>query len=103
MLRLAPAYDMINATGYRGMTHDMAFAIGGTKQLEDITLDSFRLAAKEAGLGERMALNRLHDLIQRFRPALTTATERLLSQHVLVVEELQQTILRTGGIAYLSE
>lgn len=102
-LRLAPAYDMINATGYRGMTHDMAFAIGGTKRLEDVTLDSFRLAAREAGLGERMALNRLHDLIQRFRPALSTATEHLQSQHILGVEELQQTILRTGGIAYLSE
>ena len=101
-LRLAPAYDMINATGYRGMTHEMAFAIGGTKQLEDITLDSFRLAAKEAGLGERMALDRLNNMLQRFRHALSDATEHLHTQGIPDVDELQETILHTGGIAFLN-
>ena len=72
-VRLAPAYDVINTIGYKGMTHEMAFAIGNAKWIEDVTLESFRLAAKEAGLGERMAMNRLDEMVKRFRPAIIYA------------------------------
>ena len=57
-VRLAPAYDIINETGYEGMTRRMSFAIGGEYQIDSITRESFILAAHEAGLGERMAMKR---------------------------------------------
>lgn len=95
-VRLAPAYGVINTTGYKGMTHEMAFAIGGAKRIEDVTRDSFRLAAKEAGLGERMALNRLDEMTRRFRPALILAEESLNRQGVQGTGELRDTILNNG-------
>lgn len=92
-VRLAPAYDVINTVGYKGVTHEMSFAIGSAKRIEDVTRDSFRTAAREAGLGERMALNRLDVMAKRFRPALESAAETLTHQGVKGVEELKATIL----------
>ena len=71
----------------------MSFMIGNAKRIEDVTRDSFRMAAKEAGLGERMALNRLDEMAKRFRLALETAAETLTHQGVKEVEELKATIL----------
>ena len=101
-VRLAPAYDVINTIGYKGMTHEMSFAIANATQIEDVTRDSFRMAAKEAGLGERMALNRLNDMIKRFRPALKSAAEALIHQGVKGIEELKATILDAGSERNLS-
>ena len=96
-VRLAPAYDVINTIGYKGMTHEMAFAIGNAKWIEDVTLESFRLAAKEAGLGERMAMNRLDEMVKRFRPAIISAAETLKHQGVKGTEELKDTILQSSA------
>jgi serine/threonine-protein kinase HipA len=96
-VRLAPAYDVINTIGYKGMTHEMAFAIGNAKWIEDVTLESFRLAAKEAGLGERMAMNRLDEMVNRFRPAIISAAETLKHQCIKGTEELKDTILQSSA------
>lgn len=80
-LRLAPAYDIIH-TGYEGLSQNLAFAIGGVTALEEITRDSFRLAAKDVGLGERMALARLDALVSRFPSALSAAADELHRQGV---------------------
>ena len=97
-VRLSPAYDVINTTGYKGMTHEMAFAIGNSKRIEDVTRDSFRLAAKEAGLGERMALKKLDEMIKRFRPALISSAETLKRQGVKGTDELKDTILQSLAV-----
>ena len=96
-VRLAPAYDVINTVGYKGMTHEMSFMIGNAKRIEDVTRDSFRMAAREAGLGERMALNRLDEMTKRFRPALESAAGTLIHQGIKGVEELRATILDAGS------
>ena len=101
-VRLAPAYDVIHTIGYKGMTHEMSFAIGNATQIEEVTRDSFRMAAKEAGLGERMALNRLDEMIKRFRPALESAAETLIHQGVKGIEELKAAILDAGSERNLS-
>ena len=64
--------------------------------------DLQRTAAKEAGLGERMALNRLDEMIKRFRPALESAAEALIHQGVKGVEALKAAILDAGSERYLS-
>ena len=102
-VRLAPAYDIVNTTGYPGMTHSMAFSIGTARQLEEVTRDSFRFAAQEAGLGSRMALDRLDDLVERFQTALDQAAVSLESLGVKGIEECREAILKTGGIAMLED
>ncbi|MBQ3662682.1 MAG: type II toxin-antitoxin system HipA family toxin [Clostridia bacterium] len=102
-LRLAPAYDVVNTTGYPRMTHSMAFAIGKARQIEEVTRDAFRMAAKEAGLGPRMALDRLDDLSERFCPALDQAAVSLESRGVKGIEQIRESILKTGGIAMMED
>ena len=99
-LRLAPAYDIINATGYGDLTKRMAFAIGGATQIDEVTRDSFRLAAKEVGLGERMAMRRLDDAIGRFKSALYEASDAL-SKEYPEVKDIRDKILAFGGIRFI--
>ena len=97
-IRLAPAYDIVNTTGYTGMTHNMAFSIGGVTKLDDITRDSFVSAAKDAGIGVRHAMERFDSLVSRFVQALDKASVLLENQGVQGVENLRKRILETGGI-----
>ena len=57
-VRLAPAYDIVSTAVYPESTREMAFFIGDALSLDALTRDSFRLAAREIGLGERMARTR---------------------------------------------
>ena len=81
----------------------MAFAIGEARQLEEVTRDSFRSAAKEAGLGPRMAQERLDSLSERFCTALDQAAVSLESKGVKGIEEIRESILKTGGISMLED
>ena len=97
-IRLAPAYDIISTVIYNESTRNMAFSIGGAYAIEEITETSFRLAAKDAGLGERIAMRRLEDLRNRFQAALHSSAEELAAAGYPLAEELEQRILREGGI-----
>lgn len=97
-IRLAPTYDIISTTIYEQSTRDMAFSLGGAVSIDEIDRDAFRSAAKEAGLGERMAMDRLARLQKAFIPALTKATEELTSQGYSNAKELKNRILESGGI-----
>ena len=55
-LRLAPAYDLVSTVIYDGSTRELSMHIGDASQIDDITEASFRQAAREVGIGERMAL-----------------------------------------------
>ena len=76
----------------------MAFRIGGAALLEEIDREAFRLAAREAGLGERMALRRFDALCDRFEEALRNSAEELASQGFSKASKLAERILATGGI-----
>ncbi len=97
-IRLAPAYDIISTTVYEQSTRDMAFSIGGDRSVDEITSESFRRGAKEAGLGESLAMRRYGELCKEFRPALRQSAEELLEKGYSAVAGLEQRILRTGGI-----
>ena len=97
-VRLAPAYDVLCTTGYPGMTHEMAFAIGDARLIEKVTRDSFRLAAREAGLGERIALGRLDNMASGFRGAMEAAAGDLKKQGIPDIDRMKKLILMTGGI-----
>ncbi len=96
-VRLAPAYDIVSTSVYEESTREMAFFIGDTLLLDDLTADSFRLAAREVGLGERMAMRRFQDMCGSFRPALHAAAEELAAEGFPNALTLEQRILESGG------
>lgn len=97
-VRLAPAYDLVSTSIYEQSTREMAFRIGGASLLEEIDREAFRLAAREAGLGERMALRRFDTLCEGFEKALRISAEELATQGFAKAPELAERILATGGI-----
>ena len=97
-LRLAPAYDIVSTTVYEQSTRDMAFSIGGVYSIDEIRREHFSRAAKDAGLGERMAMRRFDEMCARFRAALREATEALVGAGFPKAEDMKARILQSGGI-----
>ena len=97
-IRLAPAYDIVSTVIYEQSTRNMAFSIGGATALDDITRDSFRTAAREAGLGERMAMRRFDAMADRFRKALHESAAELVHAGYPKAAELEERILDTAGV-----
>ena len=97
-IRLAPAYDIVSTVIYEQSTRDMSFGIGGTTALDDISRDSFRAAAREVGLGERMALRRFDAMAERFCTVLHESAVDLARDGYNKATELENRILETAGI-----
>ena len=97
-IRLAPAYDIVSTTVYEQSTRDMAFSISGVYSIDEIKREHFSKAAKDAGLGERMAMRRFDDICVRFRKALREATKELVSAGYPKAEDMEARILKSGGI-----
>ena len=97
-VRLAPVYDIVSTAVYESSTRDMAFFIGGTCSLDELGRKSFGDAAREVGLGRRMALGRFDDLCGRFEKALEESSKELSALGFVQSEKLRKRILRNGGI-----
>ena len=102
VVRLAPAYDIVSTTVYPQSTREMAFHIGGVLGIDDVTMDSFRIAAKEIGLGERMAMRHVETMCKQFRSALHSCAEELDAAGYPKAAEMEQRILQSGGISNIS-
>ena len=100
-IRLAPAYDILSTAVYEQSTRDMAFRIGGDHSLDDISRSSFLDAAKEAGLGSRLAMRRFDTLAEEFPSALSKAVERLSEAGYEQAETIGRQIMQRGGCARL--
>ena len=92
-IRLAPAYDLVSTCVYSGGTKKLAFSIGGEMDIRKVTEESFRQAAKDARIGERMAMNRLREIKDRFRDALQSATNELVQEGYVRADDLSERIL----------
>lgn len=101
-VRLAPAYDIISTTIYESSTREMAFAIGGVRTIDEVTRETFREAAKQVGLGERMAMRRYDRICGQFEKALLESRDALLAKGFDQAEDLTDRILRTGGCRRLN-
>ena len=98
-VRLAPVYDVVSTTVYPASTRKLSFRIGSAETIDEITSADFEAAAREAGLGVRMAMGRYRQMAERFVPALQAAVETLNGQGFASAAELAEKILKTGGIA----
>ncbi len=101
-VHLAPSYDIVSTAVYESSTRNMAFRIGGDLLLDDIRRDSFRRAAAEAGIGERMAMKYFDEMADRFLPALHESAAALGELGFKDAGLLEQKILQSGGIAACS-
>ena len=98
-VRLAPVYDVVSTTVYPASTRKLSFRIGSAETIDEITTADFEVAAREAGLGVRMAMGRYREMAERFVPALRAAVDTLSGQGFASAAELAEKILKTGGIA----
>lgn len=99
-IRLAPSYDIISTTVYEQSTKEMALYIGDALSIDDISRDSFRIAAKEIGLGDRIAMNHFDDMCKRFCPALHEAAAGLSATGFSNAAQIEARILESGGIRH---
>ncbi len=100
-IRLSPAYDLISTAVYTQSTREMAFRIGGASSIDEITPESFRQAAREIGLGERIAMGHFDRICSLFQKALHDTAEMLSHAGYPKALDLEARILRTGGIRHL--
>lgn len=98
-LRLAPAYDIISTTVYEGSTRDMAFHIGGEYSIDRIKEKNFLYAAKEIGLGHKIAMKYFEEMCNSFENALNEAAYALKQSGFDKAAEIREKILFTGGIS----
>jgi serine/threonine-protein kinase HipA len=97
-MRLAPAYDIVSTCVYKESTKKMAFAIGGSETIDEVTRDSFAKAAVRCGLGEKLALKHFDDMYDRFYGALKRAADELAGQGFKDVYDIYDRILLSGGL-----
>jgi serine/threonine-protein kinase HipA len=93
-VRLAPAYDIVSTIVYEESTRDMAFHIGGEYSIDRMTAQTFRNAAAEVGLGEKVAMKYYEDMCNAFESALKESAYRLKQMGFQNAPDIQERILR---------
>ena len=102
-LRLAPAYDVVSTTVYSGSTRRLSMRLGDATTLDAVSEDSFRKAAHEVGIGEKLAMKRLTAMAEKFEAALNTTAEELAAQGFTNAAQLRDQILLTGGYSHITK
>ncbi len=83
---------------YDSSSEDMAFSIGGELNIYSVSRKSFEQAARDAGIGVRMAMNRFDVMAARFEAALQLACETLVEQGFEEAGQIREEIMNRGGI-----
>lgn len=101
-IRLAPAYDLVSTTVYESSTREMAFYIGDSLLIDDISESSFRAVAAEINLGERFIAGRFDAMCSHYREALREASRELRESGFEKAGMMEEKILKTGGYAIIA-
>lgn len=96
-VRLAPAYDIVSTTVYESSTRDLSIRIGDALTIDDVTADSFRKAAKEIGLGSKLAMRHVAEMSERFIPALKASAEELTNTGFPKAMKIAEKILKSSS------
>lgn len=88
---LAPAYDIV-CTGIYGLTNEMSFYIGGELNISNMSRDIFGKAAKEVGLGEKLAMKRYDYIAQNIANCLEAAAKELYDAGFADVMSIKEKI-----------
>lgn len=93
-VRLAPAYDLVCTTVYGSTSRNMAFNIGGETLIDNIDRDCFKRAAEDAGISERIALDRFDMMSARFTDALNEAAKELAEMGYNYAISIKDSVLK---------
>ena len=93
-IRLAPAYDIVSTVIYEQSTREMSFSIGYAYLIEEINEEHFRRAAKDAGLGEKIAIKHFRNMRDHFKTALHASAAELTEAGYAVALELEERVLK---------
>ena len=93
-INLAPAYDIVSTTLYEQSTRELAFSIGGVRLIDDVDEAAFKTAAKQAGLGERIAMQHFEQMNELFPKALEQSAQTLTDMGYPKAKELKARILQ---------
>ena len=88
-IRLAPAYDIV-CTSIYGLTDEMSFYIGGELHVSNMSRETFCKAAKNVGLGEKLAMKQYDYLKQNIISCMEQAARELYDagfKEVLPIKE----------------
>ena len=77
--------------------------LGDATTLDAISEDSFRKAAHEVGIGEKLAMKQLSAMVGKFEAALNTPAEELVAQGFPNAAQLRDQILLTGGYTQIAK
>ena len=91
-IHLAPAYDLISTAQYSGLSQDMAFGIGGVRNIEKIDLECFLREADKLNLSKDWAHKRIQNLVSTVIPALEQTTSEMKNQGFSVEETAEEII-----------
>ena len=94
-ISLAPAYDMISTVVYDESTRDMSFFIGGELSLDKINAACLERAAKDIGIGIKIAMQHYDYIASNLKPALISARNQMISEGFHAAERIYKLILST--------
>lgn len=92
-IRLAPAYDIVSTIIY-GMPPVMSMSLGGIHDRREVELDTFRIAAKEIGIGEKMAMSRVLGMQEKIKDKLIETIDEYSAANIRGIQEIGEKILK---------
>lgn len=95
-IKVAPAYDIVCTRCYN-LRDEASMFIGNEINFKSIKRDTFKEAAKEAGLTEKVALKIFDEIADGFEKALNKASDNLNETEISGVEKLKNKILESSG------
>ncbi len=93
-IRLSPVYDVVSTTIYPKSSKQLAFRIGGEKDVRRVSKDDLALAADEAGIGRKAALRHADEMRAALEPALREQANLMCENGLPAAQEVCESILR---------
>ena len=84
---------MLSTVIYESATKDMSFNIGGIRNLDSIDEGCFRTLASKVGIGEKIAMDSFHKVLDRFENAIKEAAQELRETGFENAGEIAERIL----------
>ncbi|MBO4396717.1 MAG: type II toxin-antitoxin system HipA family toxin [Eubacterium sp.] len=91
-IKLAPAYDMISTTIYDESTRNMSFFIGGEIALDRINSACLERAARDAGIGKKIAMQHYDQIASNIKQALKSAADQMVAEGFPAAEKVYDQI-----------
>lgn len=92
-LSLAPLYDLMSTTSYKGLSRELAVSIGGVRNIDKVNLDAFAEEAKRLMLPRSWALDQVARIASSAEAALDAACEELASAGIGAAEIVRDKML----------